>query len=135
VLDLAERAPGSGLAPPPGDPQRATFLRWLTWFVAALYPTFTYGDVPSRYVSNDRDELRRATDARAQDLWKQLEQAAGAPWFLGERFSALDVYVAVMTRWRPQRAWFATHCPRLHAIAAGCDRVPALAAVWAHNFA
>ncbi|HTJ45035.1 MAG TPA: cupin domain-containing protein [Kofleriaceae bacterium] len=134
MLLLAERAPQAGLAPPPGDPQRAAFLRWLVWFVAALYPTFTYGDVPSRYVSNDGDELRRATDARAQQLWKQLEAHAGAPWFLGERTSALDLYIGVMTRWRPQRAWFAEHCPRVHAIARACDEHAALADVWKHNF-
>lgn len=135
VLHLADRAPAAGLAPPPGDPTRPSFLRWLTFFVAALYPTFTYGDVPARYVPNDGDALRAATDARAQAMWRQLEQVAGAPWFLGEQMSALDLYVGVMTRWRPQRPWFAAHCPRLHAIALACDRHPPLAAVWAHNFA
>ncbi len=55
-------------------------------------------------------------------------------WFLGERFSALDVYVGIMTHWRPGRAWFAEHCPRLHAIAEAVDRLPALAPVWAANF-
>src|SRR5450432_1596127 len=50
VLYLAELAPASGLAPPAGDRDRAQFLRWLVFFVAAIYPTFTYGDVPTRYV-------------------------------------------------------------------------------------
>ncbi len=132
VLYLAELAPDSGLAPPAGDRDRAPFLRWLVFFVAAIYPTFTYGDVPTRYVT-DGDELRRATDQRVQSLWRQLEDVAGAPWFLGERFSALDLYVAVMTRWRPERAWFAAHCPRLHAIALACEQRPELASVWAAN--
>ena len=50
-------------------------------------------------------------------LWRQVEGAAGSPWFLGERFSALDIYLAVMTRWRPKRGWFESETPRLFAIA------------------
>jgi len=56
------------------------------------------------------------------------------PWFLGERRSALDLYVSVMTRWQPRRAWFAEETPRLAAIAAAIDRDPKLAPVWAANF-
>jgi GST-like protein len=133
VLHVAELAPHAGLAPAPGAPDRAAFLRWLTYVVAAIYPTFTYGDVPTRYVTAG-DELRASTDARREQLWRHLETVAGAPWFLGDRFSALDVYVAVMTRWRPRRAWFAAHCPRLSAIARATDARPDLAPVWAANF-
>jgi GST-like protein len=133
ILYLSELAPDAGLAPPPGHRDRPQFLRWLTFFVAAIYPCFTYGDVATRYVT-DGDELRRSTDARMQALWRQLEGAAQAPWFLGARFSALDLYVGVMTRWRPQRAWFAEHCPRLHAIAVAIDRELRLAPVMAANF-
>jgi GST-like protein len=67
-------------------------------------------------------------------LWGIVEEAAGAPWFLGDRFSALDIYVAAMTRWRPKRPWFAEHAPRLHAIALAADAEPRLAQVWARNY-
>lgn len=119
VLRLAELVPAAELAPPPAAPERAAFLRWLVYFAATIYPTYTY-EVSS--------EQRAA-------LWRPLEAAAGSPWFLGERFSALDLYVAVMTRWRPGPAWFAGHAPRLAAIAEACARRPELAAVWAANFA
>jgi GST-like protein len=134
VLRAADLAPGSGLAPAASDPERAAFLRWLVFLVAAVYPTFTYGDDPKRWVTTASDELRRSTDAHRKVLWQQLEAAAGAPWFLGERSSALDVFVCVMTRWRPGRAWFAESCPRLLAIAHSMDRRPELASVWAVNF-
>lgn len=57
--------------------------------------------------------------AYRERLLRQLNAAAGAagPWFLGKSFSALDLYVAVMCNWRPGRAWFRQHCPRLYAIA------------------
>jgi hypothetical protein len=67
-------------------------------------------------------------DAYAQRLWGQMEEMAGQPWFLGERFSALDIYVGAMTRWRPRRVRFAASCPRLHAIGLLADAEPRLAA-------
>ena len=104
--------------------------------VANIYPTFTYADDPARFVSVNaaRDPFRAATDAYAQRLWKQLDGAAGSPWFLGARFSALDVYIDVMTRWRPKRSWFETETPGLFAIARRADRKPELAAVWKRNW-
>lgn len=130
---LSELAPDSGLAPPPGSPQRAAFLRWLTFFVAAIYPTFTFGDDPARFCDHP-ESLRERVIAHRKALWLQVEAAAGAPWFLGATWSALDLYVCAMTHWGPGRAWFAEHTPRLAAIAAACRALPRLAAVWTTNF-
>ena len=67
----------------------------------------------------------------------ELEELVGvvAAWIqLGERPSALDLYVSVMTRWRPRRAWFAEKCPRLYKIATAVDQDERLQGVWATNF-
>ncbi len=53
--------------------------------------------------------------------------------FLGT-FSAIDLYLAAMTRWTPGRDWFAQHAPKLHAIGAALDKDPRLAGLWAANF-
>jgi GST-like protein len=136
VLRLGDLAPNAGLVPPPDAPERATFLRWLVFLVGAIYPTFTYGDEPARWAGADgADALGRSTFEARLALWRQVEAAAGAPWFLGERFSAIDLYVGVMTNWRPNPPWFAEHAPRLAAIARACARRDDLAAVWRANFA
>jgi GST-like protein len=135
ALYIDELVPGAGLFPAPGDPLRRNALRWLVFLVAAVYPTFTYGDEPEKWVGEAGPALRDATHAHRQALWRQVEAAAKGPWFLGPRFSMLDVYLAVMTRWRPRRAWFAEHCPRLAAIAAALDDDPRLRALWAAGFA
>ena len=85
-------------------------------------------------VNAARDPFRAATDAYAQRLWRQVESEAGSPWFLGERFSALDIYINVMTRWRPKRGWFEGETPRLFAIARRADAQPELKAVWKRNY-
>ncbi|MGQ3300298.1 glutathione S-transferase family protein [Reyranella sp.] len=136
TLLLADVTGSDALVPAPGAPERAAFLRWLVFLVANIYPTFTYADDPARFVSvnNARDPFRAAADAYAQRLWRQVESTAGAPWFLGERFSALDIYIGVMTRWRPRRGWFETETPKLFAIARKADQRPELKETWRRNF-
>jgi GST-like protein len=136
VLHLADLNPDSGLAPPSGDPSRAAFLNRLIWFVSALYPTFTYRDYPERWAPDAAEQLAERVDAFRRTLWQQFEQEAGdGPFVLGDRPSALDLYVTVMSHWRPRRDWLAEHCPKLHAIALRAEALPALAPVMARNFA
>ena len=91
--------------PPKGDPGRLAFLRWSTFLVAAVYPTFSFGDEPAKWVEDVKGakQLRESTDRHREAQWLRLEEIAGDPWFLGAQMCALDLYVAVMTRWRPWR--------------------------------
>lgn len=137
ALYLSEQAPAAGLAPPTDDPLRACFLRWLIFFVANIYPMFTVGDDPRRWLSYDeaQKQLRASSDAYREECWRIVESnIAPNPWFLGDRFSALDVYVKVMSHWRPRRNWFEANCPKLNGIAVTTDREPRLAKVWQRNF-
>lgn len=136
TLLLADITGKDQLVPAAGAPERAKFLRWLIFIVANIYPTFTYADDPARFVAVNaaRDPFRAATDAYAQKLWRQVEGEAGRPWFLGERFSALDIYIDVMTRWRPKRGWFEGETPKLFAIARKADALPELNEVWKRNY-
>lgn len=136
TLLLADITGSDSLVPRAGAPERAKFLRWLVYIVTNIYPTFTYADDPARFVSVNaaRDPFRAATDAYAQRLWHQVESETGSPWFLGERFSALDIYINVMTRWRPKRGWFEGETPKLFAIARKGDGVPELTEVWKRNY-
>lgn len=133
---LDDIEPGARFIPPPGDAQRTMFYRWSTFLVAAIYPTFTYGDDPKKWVANEEGakQLREATDRHREACWLQLEAVAGEPWFLGERFSALDLYLVAMTRWRPGLLWFAKRTPKLAAIAKRAAALDAVAPVMKRNF-
>jgi len=135
TLHLAELTGQDSLVPKVGDAARLPFLRWLVFLVANVYPTYTYGDEPSRFVDGAEaaQSFRSYVDAYAKKLYSQLESAAASPWFLGERFSALDIYICVMTRWRPKREWFATNTPNLAAIAARTEQLPPLVPCWGRN--
>ena len=136
TLLLAERYPEAGLAPRIDDAAlRPHFLRRLIWIVANIYPMFTLGDYPGRWVDADADKLVEASEGYKKRLWRDFESDIGyGLWVLGERFSALDIYVAVMTHYRPRRDWFAAECPKLHAIAERVDIHPILAPVLKRNF-
>jgi GST-like protein len=136
TLHLADVTGRTDLVPAAGETVRPRFLRWLIFLVANIYPTFTYADDPARFVAVEaaRGRFADSVGAYRRRLWAQAEARCESPWYLGERFTALDIYVPVMTRWQPRRGWFAENCPRLHAVALRADAAPRLAAVWRRNF-
>jgi GST-like protein len=136
TLLLADIANDDALVPRAGDSLRPAFLRSLIFLVANVYPTYTYADDPSRFVAlkEAQDLFKDAVDGYARKLYSLLDGQAGQPWFLGDRFSALDIYLTVMTRWRPRRRWHAEHAPRLFAIATKTEALDRLSHVWRTNF-
>ena len=136
TLHLAELMKDETLVPAAGSAERATFLRWLIFLVTNVYPTYTYGDDPSRFVSarEAQQGFQEAVNEYAKKMYLVLENCAQQQWFLGERFSALDIYLCTMSRWRPGRAWFTENAPKLYSIASATEEVEVLKATWQRNF-
>ena len=137
TLYLADVTDSDALVPGPDSAERAAFLRWLIFLVTAIYPTFVYGDMPERYVAADQAAAMQARMiAQRKILWGVVAKAAapGDTWFLGTRFSAIDIYLACMVHWRPLQEWFADHAPGLLAIANRVTARPEFSAVMARNF-
>lgn len=134
ALLLAERHPEAHLAPPPGSEHRPEFLRRLVWLVANIYPNVSVADYPARWVTHDGEELKARMFAAREILWREFEgRVTPGAWAIGP-FSAIDIFVAVMTRWEPGQKWFARECPALSAIAERIDAHPVLGPVMAQNF-
>ncbi|MBK9654357.1 MAG: glutathione S-transferase family protein [Rhodanobacteraceae bacterium] len=135
VLWLDETCPDAGLLPARGSAERLHALRWLMFLVTTVYPTFSYGDFPQRYVADEtaQRELVASTKSRRKALLQQVDQAALSPWFCGEQPSMLDAYVAVMSTWSPRRPWFTQNAPRLYAIAQRADELPQVAPAMRRN--
>lgn len=131
-----DEQPQVGLIVSNDHPKRREFLRWFAFLNAAVYPTFTYGDVPKRWVADDQGgkQLLESTDAHRIQLMKYLEGFIGTPWFLGETFSALDLYLWKMRWWRPGKEWYAENCPKLFAIGEHADAIPEIQQTAARNF-
>lgn len=112
---LADAFPKAGLAPPIGDVSRGTYLRWMFFQGNALEPAIV-----------DR-ALKREPGRRGMMPYGTYEVAVAAleravekgPWFLGERYSAADVYVGSAISWGlqfqllPEREVFKKYAARL----------------------
>ena len=94
---LADAFPEAGLAPPPGDPLRAPYYRWLFFAAgpveaAVSNNAFGYAVPAERESSIGYGSFERVMNA--------LEGAvAGHEYLVGERFSAADVYVGSQIGW------------------------------------
>jgi GST-like protein len=120
----------------PKDPKLiAQFWRWATFIIAAVYPTFTYGDNTKRWVSDETGskQLRESTDELRKKLLKVLEGETQEPYFLGNHFSAIDIYLTAMSHWRPGRSWFQNECPRIFALSEKVKSDPRLKAIWNYH--
>lgn len=106
VLHLVDTHPQAGLAPAIGTAERAQFYKWLVWLSATLQAQMPLYFYPDRYVAPGNTagaaEVKARAEATIAALIDQIDaQLAGhgGPWFLGARYSALDPYALMLTRW------------------------------------
>jgi len=132
VQDESARAE---LIPPSGDARRVDFYRWVVFLIAAVYPTFTYGDDTRKWAGDaGATALRESTDRHRKTLYLQLDGVTQTPFFLGDRLTAIDLYLAAMVNWRPRNAWFDEHTPKIAASARRTSALPQLQAIFARHF-
>ena len=138
LIWLADAYPETRLAPTIDDPRRAQFLRWMSFIPAAIYSMFWVRDVPSRLVGDDtaaQAQLRRRTAERIADCWRVMEsQITPGRFLLGDDLTVLDLYVAVVSRWRPLRPRFHAVAPRMGEVVRRVDALPQLQDFWAERF-
>lgn len=106
VLVLGERHPESGLVPATGDADRPVFLRWLCFMAASVYMTFVRSNHPERFTTDEAhvDSVRAAAIRDVDRYFGVLNDAIeGQPYFLPRGFSALDIYLCMLTVWYPDR--------------------------------
>jgi glutathione S-transferase len=114
---LADAFPKAGLAPPIGDPLRGTYLRWMFFQGNALEPA-----IIDRALKREPGRRGMMPYGTYEIAVTALEQAVEkGPWFLGERYSAADVYVGSAIAWGltfqllPEREVFKEYAARLNA--------------------
>lgn len=137
LIWLAEQHPQAELAPAAGDPARGAFLRWMVFVSSAIYAHYWLKDDPSRLVSDPAlhaDVDRRIQD-RISDCWAVME-AGLAPdrYLLGDQPTVLDLYVTVVSRFRPRRQRFHAAAPRMGEVVRRLDADSRLADLWARRY-
>jgi GST-like protein len=140
MLTIADRFPAANLLPGTGSAARAEVYRWLAYLAGEIYPMVEIVDFPERFVPMgiEADTLRAKARSRVRENLLLIERTAKGPWFLGETLSAIDIYVAMFTRWRGTvgRDWLeGGHIPKLHALAEKLSKRERIAPVWQRHFA
>jgi glutathione S-transferase len=103
-LHLADRHPEAALAPVPGSVERAEFYKWLMYLTNTLQTELITYYYPER-LSDDAVAAARVK-AHAEnrmsgmlDILEATLAAHGGPYLLGERYSVVDPYLLMLSRW------------------------------------
>jgi glutathione S-transferase len=102
LMLLVERHPEAGLAPPPGDPQRAKWLETLVWLANNLQPPmrdwfYAEKDGEPSGAPAVRDLARRRIEA----AWPRLATrfADSRAYLFGDTPGGVDFLAAMLMRW------------------------------------
>ena len=134
---LADSHPGSGLAPGLADPERPAFLRWMSFVSASIYAHYWLRDDPSRLAKTveAQDYLLRRSTQRIADCWAMMDaQVSPGRYILGDELTVLDLYVTVVSRFRPRRHRFYAVAPKMAAVVKRVDADPGLETFWAERY-
>lgn len=115
---LADAFPAAGLAPPPGDPARGSYYRWLFFCAGPLEAAVTNRVLG---VPDDPEKRRMVGYGSLAEVLDALEQAVQPTVHVaGDRFSAADLYLASHLGWGmafgtiEKRPAFETYVTRHH---------------------
>ena len=120
-LYLCDRHPEAQLAPVIEAPDRGRFYQWLVFLSNTLQPAYMLFFYPDRYCSDPHGArvVGKDAEARITKLWQQLEDAlVPGPFLLGERMSACDVYLHMLSTWHRESIVSLTAFPRAHRLLA-----------------
>lgn len=94
-LYLADAFPDARMAPPIGDARRGPYLRWMFFQGNAFEPA-----IIDRALKRDAGPPSMLPYGDFDTTIGTVAKALGkGPWFLGDTFSALDVYFGSAIRW------------------------------------
>lgn len=99
---LCDRHSDARLAPTVDDPARALFLQTLVYFSNSVQNAYQLTYYPDRFVDTPADEpsAQQRGIRRLRETWSVIDDQIGdSQWVLGDRFSAADIYLFMLTTW------------------------------------
>jgi glutathione S-transferase len=129
MIWLADAHPVANLAPAIDAPERPAYLRWMVYLATNVYISFRHMYHGDSYTPDDA-QIAPMREMAKQSLLRDLEIVEEAldpgPYVLGDKFSAVDIYLGMFPDWHTDRRGLLSGLPR---IAGLCDLVMARPAV------
>lgn len=128
ILHLGEQHSEAALAPRSDDSERPDFLFWLLFMATAGYTTSSRLWHPEQFTKDQdvTDPIHQVAEEDTARLFGLLEQGIkGEPYFLASGFSVLDVYLAMLLEWHPDRPVLFQQSPKMAALYAAVATRPA----------
>ena len=102
MLYLADRHSSGDLAPKLDDPARVSYLRWISFLSASLYPAFMQLIHPENCIDDPAQfgAVKKRASVVLATQWTMIETALQDDGYLaGGRLSAADVYLVMFALW------------------------------------
>ncbi len=103
-LHLVDRHPQAGFAPEVGTAERAQFYKWLIYLTNTLQAELITYFYPERLADDDAATAQVKAHAEARvgamlDLLDKTLAESDGPYLLGKRYTAVDPYLLMLSRW------------------------------------
>ena len=102
TMFLCDRHPEANLAPRFDDPKRGIYLQTLVYFSNSVQNAFQLNYHPDRFADTLEGEqsAKHRGIRRLRETWTVInEQIGDNSWVLGDQFSAVDIYLFMLTTW------------------------------------
>ena len=102
AIFLCDRHPEAKLAPAVNEPERGLFLQTLVYFSNTVQNAFQLDYYPDRFADTPATEpsAQRRGLRRLRETWTVIDDQIGNnEWVIGDRFSAADIYLFMLTTW------------------------------------
>jgi glutathione S-transferase len=130
-LFLTERHPEIGLAPRPGDADRALFLQWMAYLTNTLQEGLMHYWHANYFVdgADQQKHVVAKAETRSDEMFGFLDGvlARQGPFLCGRNFYVCDIYLAMIARWTRKMAKPAITHPEIRRLVRHCLARPAYA--------
>ena len=102
TIFLCDRHAEANLAPQFDDPKRGIYLQTLVYFSNSVQNVFQLNYHPDQFADTLEDEqsAKRRGIRRLRETWSVInDQIGDNSWVLGDQFSAVDIYLFMLTTW------------------------------------
>ena len=104
AMYIADRHPQSGLAPSVDDPARVPYCQWLLHIANSVQPYYFMFYYPERHIADPaaHEAVKKQATKMIGEAWARIDAALAknGPFLAGDRFSAADLPVVMLTNWK-----------------------------------